>query len=135
MNRLQLRNTFLPLLAIFMLVNIVCIGYAEQLAAKRIDAAVVQGANALLFVIAVISGMMHYRALKGNNPHAFVRSIVSAMVLKLFSIAGAVLIYVYIMGPKKNIPAILIGMGLYIIYTIVEVTGAFRLNKEKHGSH
>jgi hypothetical protein len=135
MNRLQLRNTFLPLLAIFLLVNIGCIAYADQLAAHKVDTAVVKSANALLFVIAVICGMMHYRALKSDNPHAFVRSVMGATVLKLFSIAGAVLIYVYITGPRRNVPAILIGMGLYIVYTIVEVTGAFRLNKEKHGSH
>jgi hypothetical protein len=135
MNRLQLRNTFLPLLAIFLLVNIGCITYADQLAAHKVDTVVVKSANALLFVIAVICGMMHYRALKSDNPHAFVRSVMGATVLKLFSIAGAVLIYVYITGPRRNVPAILIGMGLYIVYTIVEVTGAFRLNKEKHGSH
>jgi hypothetical protein len=134
MNRLQLRNTFLPLLAIFMLVNIGCIAYADRLAAHKIDGAVVQGANVLLFVIAVVCGMMHYRALKSDNPHAFVRSVLGATVLKLFSIAGAVLVYIYVTGPKKNVPAVLIGMGLYIVYTIVEVTGAFRLNKEKHGS-
>lgn len=134
MNRLQLRNTFLPLMAIFMLVNIGCIVYADQLAARKVDGAVVQGANVLLFVIAVICGMMHYRALKSDNPHAFVRSVLGATVLKLFSIAGAVLVYIYVTGPKKNVPAVLIGMGLYIVYTIVEVTGAFRLNKEKHGS-
>lgn len=135
MNRLQLRNTFLPLLIIFILVNMVCISFAEKLAAKKIDGAVVQVANVLLFVVAFISSLMHYRALKSENPHAFVRSVMGATVLKLFTLAGAVLIYVYVAGPAKNIPGILVGMGLYIIYSIVEVSGAFRANKEKHGSH
>ena len=135
MNRLQLRNTFLPLLAIFLLVNIVCISSADKLAANKIDAAVVQVANVLLFAVAFISSLMHYRALKSANPHAFVRSVMGATVLKLFTLAGAVLIYVYIKGPAKNVPGIIIGMGLYILYSIVEVAGALRANKEKHGSH
>lgn len=135
MNRLQLRNTVLPLLIIFLLVNMACISFAGKLTGAGISIPVVQGGNVLLFVVALISSMMHHRALKSENPHAFVRSVMSATVLKLFSIAGAVLVYVYITGPAKNVPGILIGMGLYVVYSIVEVAGAFRLNKEKHGSH
>ncbi len=135
MDRLKLRNTFLPLVAIFVLVNIACMGYKDALLQHHIDPAVVQVANGILFLLAVVSALMHYRAVKNTNPHAFVRSIMGATVMKLFVIASAVFIYVYMAGSGRSVYAIFIGMGLYVLYTIFEVSGAFRLNKEKDGSH
>lgn len=134
MDRLKLRNTFFPLIGIFVLVNILCLSFQAQLLQHQINPQVVQAGNGLLFLLAVISALMHYRALKTENPHAFVRSIMGATVLKLFSIAGVALVYIYVSGKDRSKYAILLCMGLYIIYSIVEVAGAFRLNKEKHGS-
>lgn len=134
MDRLKLRNTFFPLIVVFVLVNVLCLSFQAQLQLHNIDARVVQGGNGLLFLLAVISAFMHFKALKTENPHAFVRSIMGATVLKLFSIAGAALIYIYMAGKARSKYALLICMGLYIVYSIIEVAGAFRLNKEKHGS-
>ncbi|GGH82930.1 hypothetical protein HNQ91_005933 [Filimonas zeae] len=134
MDRLTLRNTFFPLIVVFVLVNILCLSFQPQLQQRNIDPLVIQGGNGLLFVLAVISAVMHFRALKTANPHAFVRSIMGTTVLKLFSIAGAAFIYIYMAGKARNKYALLICMALYIVYSIIEVAGAFRLNKEKHGS-
>lgn len=125
----------MPLVAVFVLVNAACLGFNNTLRQHHIDPSVVQFANGILFVLAVVSALMHYRAVKNTNPHAFVRSIMGATVMKLFVIAGAVFIYVYMAGANRNVGAIFIGMGLYVLYTIFEVSGAFRLNKEKDGSH
>lgn len=134
MDRLKLRNTFFPLIGVFVLINILCVSFQAQLQQHNINPLVVQGGNGLLFLLAVISALMHFKALKTENPHAFVRSIMGATVLKLFTIAGAAFIYVYMSGPARSKYALLICMGLYIIYSIIEVAGAFRLNKEKNGS-
>ncbi|BAV08458.1 hypothetical protein FLA_4499 [Filimonas lacunae] len=129
-----MRNTFLPLIAIFVIVNGLCLYFQDKLLQHQIAPNVVQGGNGLLFLLATISAMMHYRALKAENPHAFVRSIMGATVLKLFSIAGAALIYIYFSGKARSKYAIMVCMALYVIYTIVEVAGAYRLNNEKNGS-
>lgn len=134
MDRVKLRNTFLPLIAIFVLVNALCFWYQVPMLQHGINPQVVQGGNGLLFLLAVISAVMHYRAVKAENPYAFIRSIMGATALKLFTLAGAVLVYVYLAGKAKSKYAILLCMGLYIIYSIVEVAGAYRLNKIKHGS-
>lgn len=134
MDRLKLRTTFFPLIGIFVAVNIFCLSFQAQLAQKQINPQVVQAGNGLLFLLAVISAFMHFRALKTENPHAFVRSIMGATVMKLFTIAGAAFIYIYVSGKDRSKYAILVCMGLYIIYSIVEVAAAFRLNREKHGN-
>lgn len=129
-----MRNTFLPLVALFVLVNAVCFAWKDGLLAQKIDPTVVQGANVLLFLLAVICAVMHYRAVKNPNPNAFVRSIMGATVLKLFVLAGAVLVYVYLAGVNKSTRAIVAGMVLYVIYSVFEVSGAFKLNKIKDGN-
>jgi hypothetical protein len=59
-----------------------------------------------------------------------------AMVMKLFVIAAAVIIYLFLTGSQKNIAGILICMGLYIIYTGIEVRSTSTLNKKKtHGGN
>lgn len=133
MDRLKLRNTFLPLIAIFVIINTLCLYYQSQLLQHQISPQVIQAGNGILFLLATISALMHYKALKNENPNAFVRSIMGSAVLKLFVIAGSALVYVYITGKARSKSAIMICMGLYIIYSIVEVAGAYRLNKEKNG--
>ncbi len=135
MNKLKLRNTYLPLVFIFIAINAFCLIFKERLDERGVDHSVVQGANLILFSLAVVSAFMHYRAVSNSNPHAFVRSIMGATVLKLIIIAGSVFIYLYFSGSNKSIYAVLTGMGLYIIYTIFEVAGAFRLNKHSNGRH
>ncbi len=134
MDRVKLRSTFLPLVTVFVLVNAACFAWKNQLLAHGVDPSVVQGANVLLFLLATLCALMHYRAIKNPNPNAFVRSIMGATVLKLFVLAGAVLVYVYFTGVNKSVPAIVAGMVLYVVYTIFEVAGAFKLNKIKDGS-
>jgi hypothetical protein len=53
------------------------------------------------------------------------------MFLKLFALAGAVIIYLLAAGPARSVNAVFIGMGLYIIYTWLEVRISLRLNPKK----
>lgn len=75
---------------------------------------------------------MHVKATGNKNPHAFVRSVMGATVIKLFVIAGSVMLYLIIAGNQKNISSVFICMGLYVVYTIIEVRGAFNLNQGKN---
>ncbi|MBN9297603.1 MAG: hypothetical protein J0I41_11355 [Filimonas sp.] len=134
MRKFGMGKEYIPLFIIFILVNTICLIYTTALVQKGFDPLVIQGANLILFVLALIGAFMHNRAVKSNNPHAFVRSIMSAMVLKLFVIGASVFIYLYLAGAQRNVKGIVIGMVLYILYSILEVKGAYSLNKEKNGN-
>jgi hypothetical protein len=132
MTRLKLNNTYLPLIFIFVSVNALCVIFNDKLDAWGIDHFVVQGANLLLFLLMFVSAYLHFKALHNSNPHAFLRSVLSATVIKLFVIAGATFIYLLAAGEQRSVYAVLVGMGLYIIYTIVELRGLFKMNKQNN---
>ena len=135
MNKKFRQRLMLGLFLIFIVVNSAAIAAGSWLDAKHIDHVVLIGANSLLFVIGVVSLMMHSKALQDKNPNVFVRSIMAATFIKLMIIAGAVIIYALAAGANRSIGAVVAGMGLYIVYTFAEVRAALRLNKFKDGSN
>lgn len=130
MTKLKLNHTYLPLIFIFVSVNALSVIFNNKLDAWGINHLVVQGANLLLFILMVVSAYLHLKALHNSNPHAFLRSVLSATVIKMFVIAGATFIYLFAAGEARSVYAVLAGMGLYIVYTVVELRGLFRMNKQ-----
>jgi hypothetical protein len=129
MTKIKLSNTYLPLIFIFVAVNALCVIFNNKLDAWKINHLVVQAANLLLFVLMFTSAYIHFKALHKTNPNAFLRSVLSATLLKLFVIGGATLVYLFVAGENKSVYAVIAGLLLYIIYTIVELRGIFKLNK------
>lgn len=127
-------RTFLPLILIFVVINSLSIIFKNRLAAKGVDPEVILIANLILFVVTVLTTFMHTRALKNSNPNVFVRSVMGSAIIKLFIIAGTVLIYLYLAGESRSIAAIIISMGLYVIYTVFEIQSVSRLNRKNNGS-
>ncbi len=122
---------FLSLFIVYILINIPFFIWGSRLDALKIDHVVVIVANSLLFGIAVITMSMHVKAVKNPNPHVFARSVMGGTVIKLFVLGAAVLIYLALAGKNRSIYAVFVAMGLYIVYSILEVRIALQLNKKK----
>jgi len=120
---------------VFILITIAAMVFAAWLDANKINHLVVIGANALLLVVAGISLLLQVKAAANPNPNVFIRSLMGGTFLKLFVILIALVIYLVAAGPNKSIYAVFVGMGLYVVYTIVEVRGLLQLNKHKNGSN
>jgi len=99
-----------------------------------LDVYVVVIANLLLFLLALLGSYRHAKALEDKNPNVFIRSIMGMTVLKFFVLVAAALIYVFTAKENRNLPGILIALGLYILYAVLEVSAAYRLNKNKSNS-
>lgn len=129
------QNTFLklirPTLFLFVLITAVCIGFANRLESMKVDHNVVLGGNLLLFVLAFITLAMHIQAAKNTNPNVLVRSIMGAMLIKMMALGIAAIAYLLLAKQNRNIPAIAIVMGLYIVYMVAEVRAALLLNKKQ----
>lgn len=134
MNKTELRNFFRPVIIFFVLINAACLTGGKWLEEKGIDHAVLIYANLILFTLTIIACFIHIKALKNNNPYAFVRAITLASFLKLIVIAISVAIY-FVTTATQNIYAVAIAMGFYIGYTIFEVKGAMRLNRDKNAKN
>jgi Ca2+/Na+ antiporter len=85
-----------------------------------------------LFLITFLSFVLGLRGLKNPNPHAFVRSVYTSMMLKLFLCIIAAFIYIAMYRDNLNKPALFICMGLYLVYTFMEVSILMKLLKEKN---
>jgi len=132
MNRILVRDFLRPLIIFFIAANALCLVFGEWLDAKGIDHIVLMYANLILFLLTLITSVMHIKAINNNNPHAFVRGVTASAFIKLIVIGASVLLYLFSAGEKRNIYAIAAAMLLYIVYTILEVTGATRMNRKKN---
>lgn len=120
------------LLVLFTVVIALSLLLKDSLAEKKIDYMVVVGANAVLFILSMISLVMHAKAAGNKNPNAFVRSIMAAYIIKLFGVATATFIYIQASTKEtRSVNAIFIGLGLYVIYTWLEKRATLRINKRK----
>ena len=65
------------------------------------------------------------------NPNAVIRGVMAGMFLKLFGLAAAAVIYLFAAGSNRSVYAVFAGMGLYIIYTWLEVRISLQLKPKK----
>jgi len=131
MNKTVSRNFLTPVIIFFVLVNSVCFSLSNWINAKGVDANVLIIGNLILFILTLVACFMHVRALKNNNAFAFVRAVTLASFLKLIIIAISVVIY-FSVAKTKSVYAVAIVMAFYIVYTIFEVKGAMKINRERN---
>jgi hypothetical protein len=78
--------------------------------------------NSFLLLVTLLSYFLARRGLTSSNPHQFVRSIYSGILLKLFICLIAAFVYIAINKKDLNKPAFFTLMGLYLLYTFLEVS-------------
>ena len=122
---------FMPVILVFIVLNSFFLVGRNMLQRWNLDQDVAIIGNALLFVITLISFLLAQRGLKNPNPYAFVRSIYGSVMLKLFVCVIAAFIYISMYKTKLNKPALFLCMGLYLVYTFLEVASLTRLLKQK----
>ncbi len=121
-----------PMVIVFIIITAVCLVFSQQLEKYSINHEILLGANIILFLLMIITSLLHVKASRNPNPYAFVRSITLGVFLKLIVIAATVLIYFYKSHTKINIYTIALAMVFYLVYTILEVAAAMRLNRKKN---
>lgn len=128
---LEKRKIFLPLVIVFVVVNLIAILLGSVFKKWDVDPLVVTGANCLLFMISIYNAIQHIKLLTQSNPHAMVRGVMGSTVLKLFVLGTAAFIYLYNAGENKNVKGLFFSMGLYILYTWLDVRIALKGNLDK----
>jgi hypothetical protein len=130
MNRRSLAH-LRPMILVFIMFNVLFIAGRNTLAKWGIDQTVVIVGNLIIFVDGVISFLLSYRSLKSQNPNVFVRAMYGSFMLKLFVGAAVVLIYVSMAKSATNKAGLFVCMGLYVIYTVLEVATLTKLLRQK----
>jgi hypothetical protein len=113
-------NKLIPVIALFVFTNTIVL-FTEQfghLTGLKFNFILV--VNAMLFGMSFFN---HYRLtqLSATNAHAMVRSVMLGTLLKMIVFAGSALVYATQKKGPVGVLTLLICMGLYLIYTLLEI--------------
>ena len=125
------RKPWFPLVFLFILLNALFLGANSFLEREGVDQKVLIGGNLVLFLATTLSFYISYRSITSTNVNASVRSLYGSFMIKFFLIIIAAFIYIMIAKKNLNKPALFICMGLYLVYTFVEITALQKLLKQK----
>jgi hypothetical protein len=116
-----------PLVILYIISTALFIIFRPRLDAKGINAVVVIVANLVLFTVTMLNLFFQYRNMDNPNPNAVIRGVIAGTFLKLFLLAAAVIIYLLAARAQRSVNAVFVAMGLYIIYTWLEVRISLKL--------
>lgn len=118
-------------IVLFILLNAFFFTGKNWLARHEIDNEVLIMGNLVIFVATALSFFISFRSFQSTNPNASVRGMYGSFMIKFFICIIAA--FVYIMLAKKNVnkPALFICMGLYVVYTFIEISVLTKMLKQK----
>lgn len=124
-------KSFMPVALVFIALNAFFISGKNMLQRWNVDQDTVIIGNLLLLLITLFSFLLAKRGLNNPNPYAFVRSVYMSVMLKLFVCIIAAFVYISFYKTHLNKPALFICMGLYLVYTFLEIAILMKLLKQK----
>lgn len=124
-------KNLLPLVVLFIAINILLFSFKSFLSSYNININFILVANIILFFITFFGFFIQLRSMATANINAFLRGIYSSLIMKMFIVMGAVFVYVLASDGNINKSALFISMGLYIIYTSLEVYQLMKLVRRK----
>jgi hypothetical protein len=130
MNKQALRN-FFPAILVFLVLNSAFLALMRKLEEWGFDYTVLVFGNLLVFGISFLSYWMAVRGLTTKNAHAFFRWVYGSVMLKLFLLAGVAFAYIMINKKEVDKAGLFFCMGLYVVYTFIEVSALMKVNKQK----
>jgi len=116
---------------LFVILNLLFIVFQHRLTQKGFDPDVLIAGNLILFVATVLSFIIFQRSMKSVNPQASIRGLYGSFMIKFFICVIAAFTYIISSRQHVNKPSLFVCMGLYIVYTVIEVATLTRMLREK----
>jgi len=120
-----------PIILLFVILNALFIAFRKRWEIWGVDQEVLLVGNVFLFIITLVSYLISKKGLQHQNPHVFTRSVMGSIMVKMFLSIIAAFIYISIYKKQINKPALFICMGLYLVYTFLEVSVLTRMLRQK----
>jgi hypothetical protein len=114
------RKPYFPVTVTFVIVNCLVIALGRRVESWGIDRDVLIIGNAFMFLITLVSLVVIMKGIRQVKTLSFIRSINVAFIVKFFLVIAAVAIYA-LSVKEVNRGAVLLSMGLYLVYTFLEV--------------
>jgi len=119
-----------PLVIVFVILNALFIAGKNMLARQGVDNDVLIVGNLILFAATLFSFLIYLRSLRVNSGGSAVRGMYGSFMIKFFTCLIAAFAYIMIAKKDVNKPALIVCMGLYILYTIIEISSLQKLLKQ-----
>ena len=120
-----------PLVIAFLVIGIGILVSRNYLQQHNIDWQVISGSNLFIYLVTAVSMNMLTSGLNAANTQLFLRKAYGGIMLKLFACAGAAFIYILVSGKGLNKGALFISMGLYLVYTLIELSVIMKQSQQK----
>lgn len=127
----SLVKKFIPVIGLFLLINLIIFIFFNSLKEYGFNVSFLIVANIVLFLLTFFGFYIQTRGVRSTNINAFIRGVYSSLLLKMFVIVGAILVYIVAMGGEVNKPSILTSLGIYLVYTFMEVVQLMKIARKK----
>ena len=124
-------KSFLPVVVVFIVINAFTFALMPFLKSSGFDISLLLVGNLLLFLLTAGGLFFQMRGLGSSNPNAFMRSIYASLILKIFVVLIAVLLYAFMNREHINKQSLFTCMGLYFVYTAIEVKQLMKIARNK----
>lgn len=122
---------FVPVVVLFVILNAIFIVGRNSLEKWGTNQEILLIGNTILFIITLISFLIAQKGLHNPNPNVFMRTVMGSIMIKMFLLVIAAFAYISMNQQNINKPALFTCMGLYLVYTFLEVTGLMKMLKQK----
>lgn len=124
-------SKFTPVIVLFIFINAAVFILKPFLQLHGFETRFLLLANLVLFVLSFSGFFIQVKASQSSNVNAFLRGIYTSLLLKIFIVIIVLGIYLFITGGKVNEPSLFTSMGLYILYTAIEVKQLMKISRRK----
>ncbi len=122
---------YTPLLLLFVIVMVIIFIFKAVLQSAGFNISFLYIANTILFALSFSGFLLQLKGLRSANNNAFIRGVYASLLLKIFIVIIVVFAYVFLTHGKINKPSLFTSMGLYIVYTCVEVAQLMKIVRTK----
>ncbi len=124
-------KSIVPLVIVFLITAALIFIFSQFLESHGFDWQVLSAGNLFVYLVTVVSMHLLGKGMNAADTNAFLRNAYGAILIKLFACAGAAFIYILVSGKNLNKPALFASMGLYLIYTFVELSVIMKQSNAK----
>ncbi len=112
----------IPLVIVFIITAALIFVFRQLLESHGFDWQVLSSGNIFVYLVTAVSLHLLSKGMNAPDTNAFLKNAYGAILIKLFACAAAAFIYIIISGKNLNKPALFASMGLYLIYTFIELS-------------
>lgn len=126
-----MQKYYMPVIVLFVFINSMVFIFKSFLQLNGFEIGFLLIANAILLILSLSGFFIQLKGLKSTNVNAFIRGVYSSLLLKMVIIMVATFAYMFITSGKVNEPSLFTSMGMYLLYTSIEVTQLMKIARRK----